>query len=59
MGAFSRRELERFRRLTRDLYVPASDRGFWQGAFRDPDEAALTEAREAINDRREMTIDER
>ena len=57
MGNFSRRELERFRRLTRDLYVPAGESGFWQGVFRDPDEAALTEAREAINDRREMTID--
>jgi hypothetical protein len=25
-----------FRRLTRDLYVPAGDIGFWQGALRDP-----------------------
>lgn len=57
MGNFSRRELERFRRLTRDLYVPAGESGFWQGVFRDPDEAALDEAREAINDRREITID--
>ena len=25
-----------FRRLTRDLYVPAGDHGFWQGTLRDP-----------------------
>jgi hypothetical protein len=29
-----------FRRLTRDLYVPPSDRGFWQGALRDPADGA-------------------
>lgn len=23
-------------RLTRDIYVPAGDVGFWQGTFRDP-----------------------
>src|ERR1700728_4513053 len=28
--------LEDFRRLTRDLYVPAGDVGFWQAALRDP-----------------------
>jgi hypothetical protein len=37
--------------------VAAGEGGFWQGVFRDPDEAALDEAREAINDRREITID--
>ncbi|MDX6507131.1 MAG: hypothetical protein QOG06_1775, partial [Gaiellaceae bacterium] len=25
-----------FTRLTRDLYVPVNDVGFWQGSFRDP-----------------------
>ena len=28
--------LEEFERLTRDLYVPAGDVGFWQGVIRDP-----------------------
>src|SRR5216684_293662 len=28
--------LEEFRRLARDLYVPAGDVSFWQGAVRDP-----------------------
>ncbi len=27
-----------FRRQLRDLYIPAGDSGFWQGALRDPDE---------------------
>ena len=28
--------VEQFRRLTRDLHIPAGDVGFWQGAIRDP-----------------------
>ncbi|HYX86427.1 MAG TPA: hypothetical protein VE777_15760, partial [Gaiellales bacterium] len=28
--------LEEFHRLTRDLYVPVGDIGFWQGVFREP-----------------------
>ncbi len=31
-------ELGEFRRQTRDLYVPAGDVGFWQGAMRDSDD---------------------
>jgi hypothetical protein len=30
--------LDQFRRQSRDLYVPAGDTGFWQGAVRDPDD---------------------
>jgi hypothetical protein len=37
-----------FRRLNRDLYIPAGDRGFWQGAFRDPAEPDFALARDAI-----------
>jgi hypothetical protein len=45
---------DQFRMQTRDLYVPAGDTGFWQGAIRDRDDpdfapvAAAIEAREAI-----------
>jgi hypothetical protein len=46
-----------FRRLTRDLYVPAGDTGFWQGAFRDPNEPIFAVAREAANSQRPVTID--
>src|SRR2546421_605954 len=48
---------ETFRRLTRDLYVPGGSTGFWQGAFRDPDDPIFAAAREAIANRAPMTID--
>jgi hypothetical protein len=38
-----------FRQLTRDLYVPAGDLGFWQGALRDPAEPLFTELQEAAS----------
>jgi hypothetical protein len=44
-----RPELSTFRRQQRDLYIPAGDRGFWQGAIRerdDPDYDALRRAAE-------------
>jgi hypothetical protein len=40
-------EVEEFRPLTRDLYIPGGDIGVWQGALRDPDDplhATLTVA---------------
>jgi hypothetical protein len=46
-----------FRRLTRDLYVPAGDLGFWQGALRDASDPVLAAARDAITERRQMTVD--
>jgi hypothetical protein len=46
-----------FRRLTRDLYVPSGDRGFWQGAFRDGDDQVLAAAAQAIRGREAMTVD--
>jgi len=49
--------LDDFVRLSRDLYVAPGDVGFWQGAFRDPAAAAFAEAREAIDARRDVTVD--
>ena len=46
-----------FRRLNRDLYIPAGDRGFWQGAFRDPAEPEFVLARDAIVDGNVFSID--
>jgi hypothetical protein len=46
-----------FRRLTRDIYVPAREVGFWQGAFRDPDSKEFALAHEAVQERRPMTVD--
>jgi hypothetical protein len=46
-----------FRRLTRDIYVPAGDVGFWQGALRDPAEPLFTDVREAVRSRTLLTLD--
>jgi hypothetical protein len=46
-----------FRRQQLDLYIPAGDTGFWQGAVRDqsdPDHAAL---KEAIGSRSRIVVD--
>jgi hypothetical protein len=56
-GEYPHREPEQFRRLTRDLYVPAADRGFWQGAFRDPSDPMFGAARTAITERQRLGID--
>ena len=48
---------EEFTRLTRDLYVPVGDIGFWQGAFRDPSSADFAAARQAVESRSWMTVD--
>jgi hypothetical protein len=49
--------LEEFRRLTRDIYIPAGDVGFWEGAFRDPSEDAYKSALRAIEARDPVTIE--
>lgn len=41
-------ELDEFRRQQLDLYIPAGDTGYWQGALRDPEEPGYAELREAI-----------
>jgi len=46
-----------FRRLTRDLFVPAGDVGFWQGALRETGEPIFAEVRDAIRHREPMMID--
>jgi hypothetical protein len=42
---------------TRDLYVPAGDAGFWQGAFRDPSAPVYDGALQAIKAREPLTVD--
>jgi hypothetical protein len=51
------RNVDGFRRLTRDLYIAPGDQGFWQGAFRDPADPVFEAARAAIAERRGMTLD--
>lgn len=51
------RDPEQFRRLTRDLYIPPGELGFWQGALRDPAEELFKVAGDAVVDRRPLTLD--
>jgi hypothetical protein len=46
-----------FRRLTRDIFVPAGDLGFWQGALRDKEDPLFAAAAEAIAEPRAMQVD--
>ncbi len=56
-GDGSHEQPERFRRLTRDLYVPAGYVGFWQGAIREPDDPDLPRVARAIEEERGITVD--
>jgi hypothetical protein len=49
--------VEEFRRLTRDIYIPAGGLGMWQGALRDADEELHTQIAAAARDRTPVTID--
>ncbi len=42
---------------TRDLYVPAGDTGFWQGAIREPDDPFREGLREAFQASGTLTVD--
>jgi hypothetical protein len=57
LGDTPHAEPEEFTRLTRDLYVPAADVGFWQGTFRDPATPEYAGARAAIEARQELTVE--
>src|ERR1700712_1404404 len=52
-----RPELESFHRLSRDLYLAAGDVGFWQGAFRDPDDPGLPGVLASVSERERIIID--
>jgi hypothetical protein len=49
--------LEEFTALTRDLYVPVGDIGFWQGSFRDPRSPDFLEMKRAIEARERLSVD--
>lgn len=46
-----------FRLQTRDLYIPASDIGMWQGALRNPDDPVRAAVAEAIDARQPVSIE--
>ena len=49
--------LDDFTRLTRDLYIPPNDIGFWQGSFRDPSSHEFAAAKAAVDAREQMTVE--
>lgn len=49
--------LDRFHRLTRDIYIPAGGSGFWQGALRDRSDPEWDEVARAVKEHREVMID--
>ena len=57
VGAAERPDPDTFRRLTRDLYIPPRDLGFWQGALRDPADRVFAQATRVIKEREPFTID--
>jgi hypothetical protein len=57
IGASDPADIRDFRRMTRDIYVPAGDTGFWQGAFRDPNDPIFGIARDAATAAQPVTID--
>jgi hypothetical protein len=46
-----------FQRQQLDIYIPPGDTGFWQGALRDPEEAAYREVRGALRDDQPIQVD--
>jgi hypothetical protein len=57
VGVNEHAPLEEFTRLTRDIYVPAGDVGFWQGTFRDRTSADFVAARNAVEERRPASVE--
>ena len=49
--------LEDMRRLTRDIYIPTGQVGFWQGVFREPDSEEFKAAADALAGRVPVSID--
>jgi hypothetical protein len=48
---------DEFTRLTRDLYVPVGEEGFWQGTFRDPSSPEFGGAKAVADDHQPFTVE--
>jgi hypothetical protein len=46
-----------FTRLTRDLYVPIGEEGFWQGTFRDPSSPEFVTAKAVADNHGPFTVE--
>jgi hypothetical protein len=56
-GAQAHADLSEFTMLTRDIYIPAGDLGFWQGALRDPASPTFARVADAVHARHPITVD--
>jgi hypothetical protein len=56
-GDLTRPDIDAFRRQSRDLYIPAGDSGFWQGAIRDPADPDLDPIVAALRADRRVMLD--
>jgi hypothetical protein len=50
-------DLEEFRQQQLDLYIPAGDNGFWQGAFRDPAMPGYDEVSDSLENGGAVQVD--
>jgi hypothetical protein len=50
-------DLDEFRQQQLDLYIPAGDSGFWQGAFRDPSVPGYEEVRRSLDNGGAIQVD--
>src|SRR3954451_9092723 len=57
LGRVDHASLDDFRRLSRDLYIPAGDIGFWQGAIRDPEDPQWSALAGVIGARDRLVVD--
>lgn len=46
-----------FRPQQRDIYIPAGDSGFWQGALRDPDDPLLAQVAALVDGHEGVTVE--
>jgi hypothetical protein len=57
LGMVDHEDIDAYRRLSRDLYVPAGDHGFWQGALRDPADPLFSAIRSAVTEARSISLE--
>jgi hypothetical protein len=57
MGTQRHAAIEDFIMLTRDIYIPAGDLGFWQGALRDRADPLFARVARSVQERRPITFD--
>ena len=50
-------DLDEFRQQQLDLYIPAGDSGYWQGALRDPAAQGYDEVRKSLEDGGSIQVD--